>query len=496
MKKQATRTVSLLLATLMLLLAIPVVGTAAASSDVIFSDDFNDGAQNIFTDTASGTAPALPNAVKLENNAMSIYASSATSVMYQFSHVANYPSKGEDHATYTLSFKLTPEVDSFKSLYARFRPGSGNFTWQLFNIKGNKLQFAENADNKYTLQKGTTYEIAILIEQQNVYTAEGKLNGSETTVKGYVNGYLISESTSQNTRSSGKADGAHSYVDPANTIYVGTGTDFDVKLIEWRYNADTTNGSAKVATIDDFCMTRGVNNNVIPTKKSHIAPLAGASIRVGNTVDESGLRFTFGIDRAWFESLSDAEVGAILFPTDYLANGATLDQILEGKYLDIKLANNEFSSESTDDTLCFNASIVKLYAHNYARAFTAVGYVKVGDRYYYSEASDSRSVAEVARNYTASGEVTPAHATRIKEYNDSVIYATVKNGGLYLVESANYTSPYQVSVNADTLTVTLADGAEGDLGAIKAIVIDEVIYTSGWNINNGALTAPYAISAN
>ena len=145
--------------------------------------------------------------------------------------------------------------------------------------------------------------------------------------------------------------------------------------------------------------------------------------------------------------------------------------------------------------LCFNASIVKLWSHNYARAFVAVGYVKVGDTYYYSSASNSRSVAEVARNYAASGNVTAAHAERVKQYNDSVIYATVSGGELKLTETANYTSPYTVLVNSGSLIVTLTEDGVGNLSMIKAIVINGEVYTGGWEIAGDTLTAPYEIAA-
>ena len=126
-----------------------------------------------------------------------------------------------------------------------------------------------------------------------------------------------------------------------------------------------------------------------------------ASVRLSET--HPGLRFKTFVKTATIEALVDAygaekvKVGTLIAPTDLLgANELTHAFGVKGvDYIDVE-AVIDAPFATVDDTTVYAGSIVNIKEENLDRDFTAVGYVKVNDTYYYSEASCVRNVCDIA----------------------------------------------------------------------------------------------------
>ena len=222
--------------------------------------------------------------------------------------------------------------------------------------------------------------------------------------------------------------------------------------------------------------------------------LDGASVRLN--ADQSGLRFETRVKTAELEALgAEYEIGTLILPTDMMSGDLTLENANA-----LKLSNKTEGAKLVVDGeyTYFYAAIVDIKAQNYARAFSAVSYITVGDKTYYTEysaANNSRSIYGVAAE--AFQDTAKAYGTDdlsiITAYLDKVL---VLNGSVMQVNRiAGYTSPYIVSYSdaTDLLTVTAVDGtlAEGD---IATILLDYTVYTGGWTVADNKLTASYAMN--
>ena len=284
------------------------------------------------------------------------------------------------------------------------------------------------------------------------------------------------------------------------TVY--TNTNSDIAILQFQHNQTSAVSYARATYLDNFRFYQGIDTEVIPSVEN----LSGASIRLDKNTDTSGLRFSFRIAKARYDELcskGDVEVGALIVPTDYLTDGKiaalTHAAIGDAKALDMKVTG--FSDESTDTYYYFNASIVKILSQNYAREFTAVGYVKVGDTYYYSHTSDSRSVIDVALKYGNSAEYAAADADKkaiADAYRSKVVYLELASGEsgvtATVLAKEGYTAPYTVSYADGTLSLSGA-GVSG----ISTIVLNGEVYTGGWSAVDGAevemVSAPYTLPA-
>lgn len=126
-----------------------------------------------------------------------------------------------------------------------------------------------------------------------------------------------------------------------------------------------------------------------------------ASVRLSET--HPGLRFKTLVKTATIEALVEAcgadkvQVGTLIAPTDLLgANKLTHAFGVKGvDYIDVE-AVVDAPFATVGDTSVYAGSIVNIKETNLGRDFTAVGYVKVNDTYYYSEAICERNVCEIA----------------------------------------------------------------------------------------------------
>lgn len=120
-----------------------------------------------------------------------------------------------------------------------------------------------------------------------------------------------------------------------------------------------------------------------------------ASIRLN---DPTGIRFFTTIDTDAVAALNtnneEVEYGTLIGPEDRIGDELTIDDVTASNAVNVKYTSSSWYSENT-----FVGSIVSVRAKNIARSFVGRGYVKIGDTYYYSEGSATRSLAQVAYNY-------------------------------------------------------------------------------------------------
>ena len=130
---------------------------------------------------------------------------------------------------------------------------------------------------------------------------------------------------------------------------------------------------------------------------SPISTVDGASIRLGVN---SGLRFYTSVDFEALEALNtndDAvELGTLIAPSDLLGDDELTFDLDESNYIDVKYTANEYWNTNQ-----IVASIVNIKEANLARNFVARGYAKIGDKYYYSEETSTRTIAGVASAFIA-----------------------------------------------------------------------------------------------
>ena len=223
--------------------------------------------------------------------------------------------------------------------------------------------------------------------------------------------------------------------------------------------------------------------------------LEGASVRLD--AEHSGLRFESVLSTALYDALYEScgildwEIGTLILPTDLLGGG-TLTHATDGALVLNNLEDGvSLKVDREDGTVTFYAAIVDIKVSNYARAFSAVSYLKIGDKYAYSSyipAYHSRSVYDVA---VEAYEGALAGNAIVKGYLDGVLRLSVADGSVSVLTPNGYVSPYTATLANDVLTVTATDGTlvSGDVGVI---VIDGTTYVGGWTVADNKLTAPYA----
>ena len=200
----------------------------------------------------------------------------------------------------------------------------------------------------------------------------------------------------------------------------------------------------------------------------------GAAVRKGDAKDDrTGIRFLVDIDKPYYEAGKElkyfTELGTILAPTSYLATREFTHQDLgEGYYVQV-----ETTEWNDGDT--YSAAFVNLSADQFARAFSARGYIKVqyttGEGYIYTaydENEHSRSMYQVA---TAA-------------INDNKL----ESDTYYVQQVADITidSNLNVSKNENakggyTIIDSTANGFTISNGAVKTVMINGVRLVMGYD---------------
>ncbi len=225
--------------------------------------------------------------------------------------------------------------------------------------------------------------------------------------------------------------------------------------------------------------------------------LDGASIRLA---EPTGLRFETVLDPAMLAALTAGgysyTVGTLIVPTDRLGEMTALGkEALDAKgigYLDLATDLSEAPDKSR-----FFATLATVMRENYTRAFSAVSYVEIergGEKqvFYtaYDAARNARSVYEVAcAAYADPDLVSSTHRETVRSFIDRVV---VLDAACALVNSVpGYSSPYTVSYDGETLTVTVDPASGMTASDVATVVINGKSYTGGWTVNGETLTARY-----
>ena len=109
--------------------------------------------------------------------------------------------------------------------------------------------------------------------------------------------------------------------------------------------------------------------------------LEGAAIRLANTSDESGIRFTTYVSEADMNALSNYGItivsyGTLIMPYDYLGAGQApnLDDFVAGETI-IQIESTYHEIE--EGYLVYRGAMQKMYTENYGRAFAGRGYMEI-----------------------------------------------------------------------------------------------------------------------
>ena len=219
-------------------------------------------------------------------------------------------------------------------------------------------------------------------------------------------------------------------------------------------------------------------------RKVGVDLLPGASVR---TDDPSGLRFESVLDKEVYDVLTKAgytvRFGTCILPADLY--NTDLEGAVQSTFTDVE----SLSYDESTGLYTYYTTLVNLKDQNYARAFAAVSYLTIEKdgvvqtfRTSYRAQDHARSVRQVAASVMQSGEnasMTEQQQAVIRYYMDAVVELT---GGAETPVSG-YTSPYTVSVSGKTLTIT------GPVENIKSVIVDQRVYTGGWQISGNTLTA-------
>ena len=218
--------------------------------------------------------------------------------------------------------------------------------------------------------------------------------------------------------------------------------------------------------------------------------LDGAAIR---TNSPTGLRFTMTVDENLIGVLKTNSVaftvGILIYPTDQLGVG-TLTRETDGV---IDLCSHLSGVNPIDGVYTMFGSITNIRQQNFARAFSARAYIKVGETVIYTDytaVNNSRSVYEVAKEAYEDrpAGVSPysdAQLSVIRSFIDAVVEITSISVGSVTQYSATYYVPTRtVTYNGTSITMN-----EGE--SVKSIILGSKVYIGGWTVTDGTLAAPY-----
>ena len=226
----------------------------------------------------------------------------------------------------------------------------------------------------------------------------------------------------------------------------------------------------------------------------------GAGVRLTNG---SGLRFLVDVDKAYYDAGKQlnymTEIGTIIAPTSYLT-GRELshEQLGEGYYLDIPTADDKWQEGGW-----YSSAMLNISADQYARSFSARGYMKIaytsGEGYIYTAydpAEHARSIYQVANM---------AHSVHsgneyIEEYVNAIADITI-DSNLTAIKTEGANGSYAVAQSGEEITISngsvkavMVNGVRIMMGYDATIVIDGVSYTlSGYKLNSDGLSFTFTL---
>lgn len=155
----------------------------------------------------------------------------------------------------------------------------------------------------------------------------------------------------------------------------------------------------------------------------------GAAIRINNTADESGIRFTTMLNQANYEALlaladvANVSYGTLIMPYDYLGNGQApnLENFVNDETI-LKIPSTKHQV-TEDGYIMYYGAMQKMFVENYGRAFAGRGYMEIsfanGETMTvytpFTYADNVRSIRYVAQAYKADNNSDYATLTDAKK---------------------------------------------------------------------------------
>ncbi|MGN0172960.1 MAG: hypothetical protein ACI39F_00825 [Acutalibacteraceae bacterium] len=225
----------------------------------------------------------------------------------------------------------------------------------------------------------------------------------------------------------------------ATSLSGGTATELStVNFASATPYASYVDGKVKAFEIGEFDLKDGANNGIAITAEQvsgnifyccgvaavpadgeitdAISTKSTASIRLGATVN--GIRFYTTVDETKLKELigdsTDYEYGTLIGPKDKINGVLTFEDVDANNAVDVQFLNKDafYTEGSGDDSFKgIVGSLVGIKEEktsfsdygNVPRDFVARGYVRVGDTYYYSSTTATRSLGYIASQYIADG---------------------------------------------------------------------------------------------
>ncbi len=211
------------------------------------------------------------------------------------------------------------------------------------------------------------------------------------------------------------------------------------------------------------------------------------------TLTPEGICFTTSIGADVIAMLRENgvrhSVGTLIVPQDLLGETAPTVAAMTAAgipYLDLT-ADEVGISPERNGSYTFRATLSGILPQNYARSFTAVSYLKVGDAYAYTDAA-SATLWQMALEALASPALGAAEKALLTGYLDHVL---VLDESLRVANSTkDYAAPYNVNYANGILTVAKKTGVFEENEMIS-IVIDGTVYIGGWTVSNGKIVGTY-----
>ena len=202
----------------------------------------------------------------------------------------------------------------------------------------------------------------------------------------------------------------------------------------------------------------------------------GASVKYGETIEETGLRFTIEVDKAFYEGLAEGvEFGALVTT----ANGATEETVVLGadNVANICYVTNatKFDAEAESDNFVYYASVTyrfdeawkaevlekfadvelsdeEIFAKAKLQALATElicrPYYKIGEEVVYAALSDARSMVKVAKAAVIDGD--PISDDFVEKY-----LSTLTEVDAYVSQEGEVSGLEGVDLEGTTFTVSL-----------------------------------------
>ncbi|MBQ3019345.1 MAG: InlB B-repeat-containing protein [Clostridia bacterium] len=229
----------------------------------------------------------------------------------------------------------------------------------------------------------------------------------------------------------------------------------------------------------------------------------GAGVRLTNG---SGLRFLVDVDKAYYDAGKQlnymTEIGTIIAPTSYLTGRELSHELGVGYYLEIPTADDKWQEGGW-----YSSAMLNISADQYARSFSARGYMKIaytsGEGYIYTAydpAEHARSIYQVANMAYVDYNEGSSERNTISDYVDAIADITI-DSNLTAIKTEGANGSYAVAQSGAEITISngsvkavMVNGVRIMMGYDATIVIDGVSYTlSGYKLNSDGLSFTFTL---